>query len=551
MIPFATLLRQFTRAEALDTILSVCATLGLPVTAWQPGSVVRTGLTAVAQLASNLSGLVSIPIRGGFLDYAAATDVTPEYGPGWLDVCGSSVYGAKRLPATSAACRITLANASAAPISITPGSFRCAQGGGSKATYSSFESATLTAANTKSIAGSANAVLHVVAHGMSDGDIVLVKNHLVNTAANGSFPITVGDADHITLVGYVGSGTGGASGTVTDPVNTTFAILADSPGSASSAGPGAINAINTPFAGVSIVTNTLALGTDPETNANYAARCRTKQAARSPNGPHDAYSFFARTINGPDEPVHVTSGPLDAPAAPVTKSATDTDPTTGSVTTYVASAVGAYATPPNYTNQVAKGITSSTNASPIVIHKAAHGYVTGDQIDISEHEINTAANGPWTIVRVDADHYSLNGSTGNGVGAATGTSYRYSDLDLIDQSIQANAVPDGVTAATLTATALVVDVAGDLYVPATSAAGVEAVVSAALADYLATFPLGGITTSAANRLPYENLVRVINAALPVGAASVGIEVNGDVVDLAMSVHEDAQLGTVALTVHSV
>lgn len=66
-------------------------------------------------------------------------------------------------------------------------------------------------------------------------------------------------------------------------------------------------------------------------------------------------------------------------------------------------------------------ISSSTNATPIVITTAsAHGYQTGDTIRIEGHTTNTAANGLWTITVTGASTFSLNGSTGSGVGGATG-----------------------------------------------------------------------------------------------------------------------------------
>lgn len=66
-------------------------------------------------------------------------------------------------------------------------------------------------------------------------------------------------------------------------------------------------------------------------------------------------------------------------------------------------------------------IVSSTNASPIVITATAHGLATGDDVFISGHLVNTAANGAWTIIVLSANTFSLTGSTGNGVGVATGT----------------------------------------------------------------------------------------------------------------------------------
>jgi hypothetical protein len=68
-------------------------------------------------------------------------------------------------------------------------------------------------------------------------------------------------------------------------------------------------------------------------------------------------------------------------------------------------------------------IASSTNASPIVVTTAApHGFsaLGGDTVEVEGHLVNTAANGLWQITWVDTTHFSLNGSTGNGVGGATG-----------------------------------------------------------------------------------------------------------------------------------
>ncbi len=75
-------------------------------------------------------------------------------------------------------------------------------------------------------------------------------------------------------------------------------------------------------------------------------------------------------------------------------------------------------------------ILSSTNATPIVVQTASpHGFTTGsatDTVEIEGHLVNTAANGVWQITTVDATHFQLNTSIGNGVGAATGYAIDYS-----------------------------------------------------------------------------------------------------------------------------
>jgi hypothetical protein len=63
----------------------------------------------------------------------------------------------------------------------------------------------------------------------------------------------------------------------------------------------------------------------------------------------------------------------------------------------------------------------ASNASPIVITEPGHGRTTGDTVTISGVTGNTAANGTWVITVVDADHYSLDGSTGDGDYTSGGT----------------------------------------------------------------------------------------------------------------------------------
>jgi hypothetical protein len=67
-------------------------------------------------------------------------------------------------------------------------------------------------------------------------------------------------------------------------------------------------------------------------------------------------------------------------------------------------------------------IQESTFNSPIEITTTtSHNLVTGGTVTISDHEINTAANGTWTITKVSDTKFTLNDSVGNGVGVATGT----------------------------------------------------------------------------------------------------------------------------------
>jgi hypothetical protein len=73
------------------------------------------------------------------------------------------------------------------------------------------------------------------------------------------------------------------------------------------------------------------------------------------------------------------------------------------------------------TANVPVAITGASNAAPIVITSAAHGLNTGDAISVSGVAGNTAANGVFTITKVDDNSFSLNGATGNAAYTSGGT----------------------------------------------------------------------------------------------------------------------------------
>jgi hypothetical protein len=73
----------------------------------------------------------------------------------------------------------------------------------------------------------------------------------------------------------------------------------------------------------------------------------------------------------------------------------------------------------NWFNPV--NIASSTNANPSVITTAAaHGYTSGDVVEILNHLVNTNANGTWVVTVTSTAAFSIP-QPANGVGAATGT----------------------------------------------------------------------------------------------------------------------------------
>ena len=319
--------------------------------------------------------------------------------------------------------------------------------------------------------------------------------------------------------------------------SVTGSFVADLAGSIGSSGVGTITTLVTTMSGVTCTNSAAAIGADAEKNADLVQRCKDKWSSISVDGPAGARVYNAKTINGADQ-VAVSSGALVQPALPVTRATSSTSPSTGTVTTYVAHAAGAYATPPNYTGSVAKSIVSSTNASPIVVEVTGHGYATGDTVYITGHLVNTAANGSWTIIALGANTFSLTSSVGNGVGVATGSAYRYSDLDLIDNSIQANASPLTVTDITLSAIATAVTVVGVLTVTGSNAnrtdADLKATASTALTNLCSTIPIGGIGTSTV--LYLEQIRGAIQSALGGVLLCPNVVLSAPAVDVAVPVN---------------
>lgn len=83
----------------------------------------------------------------------------------------------------------------------------------------------------------------------------------------------------------------------------------------------------------------------------------------------------------------------------------------------------------NAASNAAKAITSSTDATPIVLTVASgHGVVANDPVTVSGHLVNVAANGTFIAASVTATTITLQGSVGSGAGAGGATGY-FRELD--------------------------------------------------------------------------------------------------------------------------
>lgn len=79
-----------------------------------------------------------------------------------------------------------------------------------------------------------------------------------------------------------------------------------------------------------------------------------------------------------------------------------------------------------WNNATPVAITSSTDATPIVVTATAHGFTTGQQVMIFGHTTNVVANGVYSVTRLTANTFSLQNINtganivGSGAGAGSG-----------------------------------------------------------------------------------------------------------------------------------
>lgn len=153
----------------------------------------------------------------------------------------------------------------------------------------------------------------------------------LTSTANVSYPITAGSMRfYNTRSGKTYTCTTGgtlAPGNVT-PQTLDITITADEAGSASNAAIGEISGVVTPLFGVTAANTEILVGNDAETDEALRERCRESLAKASPNGPSDAYNYFAKTA----------TRSTDGSAIGVTR--TNLDQGNGTVTVYVADASG-------------------------------------------------------------------------------------------------------------------------------------------------------------------------------------------------------------------
>lgn len=111
-IPFDAYLTPLTPEQVEQSIYNLLGAIGIPATSWQEGSVLRAIISILSRMTSNVIEIISIIVRGTFLDYAEGI---------YLTALASYVYNVVRGEATFATGVVTVNNSSANTYSFQPG----------------------------------------------------------------------------------------------------------------------------------------------------------------------------------------------------------------------------------------------------------------------------------------------------------------------------------------------------------------------------------------------------------------------------------------------
>jgi hypothetical protein len=504
----------------LQELLSIAGTLGLPTTSWQPGGPERTILSIASVALSQEDVIVSVMAQGGFLDFAASGTVSyvaldgttvvqpvtpdpsipsqnPNGAPGWLDALGQSFFKVRRLPATYASGRLAIVNTGVGTLNYNPGAYHAANTN-TGSTYSNVDSLSVP---PSLIAGAGGTITNVApgatittvstsgAHGLAVGDVVYAIGALGVSSFNERFA-TVSAIPSATSfeVPIVSTGSYTSGGLVYLATRAQFA--ADVIGLDSNAAPGVVTTSVTAGVGVRISNPTAWSASTWESNTSYAARCRLKLGALSPNGPSQAYTYYALTAQqlllAQTPSVTLTNGPIVA-------ANTFSTPATGEVTVVVASTTPASVVlgDPVTPGCVQLDVIDASNATPIVIQTVSdHGLSDDDFVTTYGILGNTGANGTFQIIVLTSDTFSLNDSVGTGAyiggGAVEG-----GDLGQVDNLIQSAVVPDRTIAITESALAFPITVVATVIVPQTYVSVYGPAALTALQNLIAAQPIGG------------------------------------------------------------
>ena len=572
----------------LAVMLSTAGQVGLPTTSWQSGAPERTILAIEAVTFAMSDVNISIIAQGGFLQSAASGTVTttttdgtqvtipvtpdpsnsaqnPTGALGWLDLLGVNVYSVNRLAATFATGPLAIVNTKAGSLGpYSAGTYHVANTV-SGATYANAASLTIP---SSIIAGGGGAVTGVTP-GISTTQIQTGAPHglAINSVVYLSIPTSAGVTGLLGVFATVTGATSttfqialGSSGTYTSGgtvyAATVATMTADAVGISSNANPGTVTTAITANAGVFVSNIPGWSGSNWESNTRYASRCVLSLAAASPNGAGAAYVYFADTasqiLSAQTTPYVLTNGPVIAGEF--------ASPQLGIVYTVVASSTPASTTLgyPVTPGVVQLPISGVSNANPCVLTTSGPTTLAPGQtmtVTISGVLGTAGVNGSFLGTYVAANQVSIPVNTTSAGTYTGGGTIEGGDLGQVDLLLQNNVVPDGITALTVSAVALPINIVATVLVPQANRATYLLTYGPQLAAQLASYPVGGGGLPVA----YNDIVGALEEAgvLTLGTASYAtvqaLSLNGGGVGVGVTFPDQtyqAILGTVSVSVVS-
>jgi hypothetical protein len=536
----------------LGDMLSIAADVQLPTTSWQPGAPERTILAIEAVTFAQSDADISVMAQGGFLQSAASGSVTyvanngttitvlvtpdpsnPAQNPtgalGWLDLLTTGVYDVTRLEATQASGPLAIVNLKGSTVGPYSANTYRVENTGTGATYTNEDALSIP---SSVIAGSGGVVAGVAVgtsstiittaapHGLAAGQSVYL---LVPTSSGvlglaGAFALVTSASSTSFAVSVGSSGTWTAGGNVY--LCTVAQCIADVAGIGSNAAPGSVTTAVTQNAQVFCSNLVGWSGSNWESNPALVNRTVLSLASRSPNGPGQAYVYFAESaqqlLAAEIPPYQLTNGPVVASESG--------NPQTGIVTTVVASStpasttLGAAVTPG--CSQLP--ITAITNANPAVVTcSGPTSLAPGQSMTVTIDGVlgTGGVNGTALGTYVTADSFSIpvdTTSTGTYTG---GGQVEGGDLGQIDALLQENVVPDNTTAITASALALPVVVVATVVVPAAYVLAYQLAAPVQLQAQVSAYDIGGDAPDFA--VQYDDIVGALEEAgvIAVGQAS--------------------------------
>ena len=440
-----------------------------------------------------------------------------------------NVYDVNRLQATRASGPLAIVNTKS--ISVGPyaaGTYHVSNAA-TAATYANPASLTIP---SSLIAGSGGTVASVAPginftilgtvapHGLAVGSstYIAIPTSSGVVGLSGVFALVTGVTSTTIQVAIGSSGLWTSGGTL---YNCTVATMqADVAGTASNASPNTVTTTVTQNAGVFASNLVGWSGAAWESNTALASRCVLSLAAASPNGPSQAYVFFADTaqqlLSAQSPPYILTNGPVTA-----TEFST---PATGVVTTVIASSTPASTTlGANVTPGVSQlAVSSVSNANPCVVGCVGPTTLApGQSMTVTVSGVLGVAgvNGTFVATYVGANSLSIPVDTTSGGTYLGGGSVEGGDLGQIDRLIQANVVPDNTTAITISALALPITIIASVVVPQAFVATYRIAVLQQLQAQIASYAVGGNAPDF--EVAYDDIVGALEEAgvIALGTAS--------------------------------